>query len=366
MQLQKLGKSKLYVNPIGLGCRTIHKIEDRKKTVTMIQKAVELGINFIDTADIYGRGKSEEIVGQAISPIRKKVVLATKGGIRITSEGKPTQDLSQNRIRKAVKESLNRLKTDYIDLYQIHYSDPEIPPKETIKALNEFIKTGEIKYVGLSNFSLEEFREWTELQSVPSVQLPYNLLQNRNYNDLLPICKSKNISVIVYTPLMMGLLTDKIRKGTVFPKNDERSRIPRFVIEKCIETIESLKPIAEEHGKTVVQLLLGWIVNQPMVGLVLVGASDIRQVEENFMAMEMKFSREEENSINEAIAELDLKLDNQAALTEKGGKVFINYAEKKVALLGMGMKIIVPEHVKTGDKIMISWSGEFMKVVQTE
>jgi len=331
--------------------------------VSLIQKAVDLGINFIDTADIYGRGKSEEIVGQAISSIRKKVVLATKGGIRITSEGKPTQDLSKDYISKAINESLNKLKTDYIDLYQIHYSDPEIPPKETIQVLNEFIETGEIRYIGLSNFLPEEFIEWTEQQDVATIQLPYNLLQDKNYNELLPICKSRNISIIVYTPLLMGLLTEKIRKNAVFPQSDERSRIPRVIIEKCTETVGSLKSTAKEHDKTVVQLLLRWLINQPMIGSVLMGVSNIRQIEENIVATKMNFSKDEERSIKEVAVKIDLKLDNQAALTEKVEKVFTNFAERKVALLNMGMKITVPEYVRAGDKIMISWSGKFMRVV---
>lgn len=363
MPQRKLGNSNLQVSPIGLGCRTISKLKDKEKAVALIQKAVELGINFIDTADIYGRGKSEEIVGQAISPIREKVILATKGGIRITSEGKPTQDLSQNHIIKAVKESLSRLGTDYIDLYQIHYADPETPPSETIKALNEFIETGEVKYVGLSNFPPDEFSEWTEMQDVITVQLPYNLLQNKNYSELLPICRSKNISIIVYTPLLMGLLTEKIRKDNVFPENDERSRIPRVMIEQFVEIVESLKPTAKEHSKTVAQLILGWLVNQPMIGSVLVGASDVQQVEENIKAAKMNFSTDEERAIEEAIAKIGVKLDNQAALTEKVDNAFINYAGRKVALLKMGMKVVVPEYVKIGDKIAISWSGDFIGIV---
>lgn len=362
LEKRRLGNSTLNITPIGLGCRNISQRLKEKDAVELIQKAVELGINLVDTADIYGRGKSEEIVGQAISPMRKKVVLATKGGIRITSKGKPTQDLSSNHIRKAVKESLDRLRTDYIDLYQIHYADPETPSRETVKALNEFVETGEIKHVGLSNFPQEELVEWLELQSVASIQMPYNLLQTKNYSELLPICKSKNINILVYTPLLMGLLTEKVEKYTGFSENDERSVIPSFVIEKCREIIKALRTVAEKNSKTVTQMLLGWLSNQPMIGSVLVGASSLQQLEENIEAVEMRLTVEEKRCIEEIVRKEDLKIDNMPVLTEKVVDVFTNYVGKKVARLEMGMKILVPREVEKGHKIMVSWNGEFIKI----
>jgi len=356
LEKRRLGSTNLYISPIGLGCRTIHKIES-KKAIKIIREAVKSGINFIDTANIYGEGRSEEIVGEAIQDIRKKVILATKGGIVRDISGLSTQDLSPRSIRKAVKESLKRLKTDYIDLYQIHYPDPATPPKETVNALMEYVDSGTIRYIGLSNISYEELEEWTSLIDIPSIQVPYNFLQHKSYDKILQFCQSKGISIIAYTPLLMGLLTEKVKRG--FPKNDERSIIPLRILKECERIVGQLKPIAEKCNKTVPQLILNWLINRPGVGCVLVGMSKIKHVEENVEAMKWRMPAEIRKEINNIAKSIKVSLDNEVFI-QIIKKVFNNYAGKRVAILEMGMKFIVPPTVKVGDRIKISWNGEYL------
>ena len=364
MEKRRLGKSDLYVSPIGLGCRTLgSRAENRKEGVEMVRRAVELGVNFIDTANIYRRGISEEIVGEAIQPMRDQVILATKGGIVISEEGRPTQDLRPESIRQAVKESLKRLQTDYIDLYQIHYPDPATPFEETIGALREFVETGAIRYVGLSNFSPEELEKWAELMEVPSVQAPYNLLQRKTYRGLLPICERRKISMIVYTPLLMGLLTGKVTRNTTFDKGDERSIVPRRIVETCIEITERLRPVAERYNRTVAQLVLSYTMNQPGVGCVLVGASSIAQVVENVEAAQWTIPEEDRSAVEKIVEDVGESLDEQF-FVQAVRRVFTSYAGRRIAVLQMGMKFPVPSEVKTGDRIKISWNGEYLGIAE--
>lgn len=363
MSKRRLGNSDLYVYPVGLGCRTLgYKAKTEQDAIGIVQEAVKSGINFIDTANIYRKGLSEEIIGKAVQHMRKKVILATKGGIVTTSESLATQDLRPKSVRKAVKESLKRLQTDCIDLYQIHYPDPTTPFKETIKVLMEFLETGTIRYVGLSNFSPEELEEWCELMEVPSIQTPYNFLQQKLYRKLLPICEKRKISLIIYTPLLMGLLAGKITKNTTFTKNDERSIIPPNIIEACIKITDQMRQIAEKHGKTVAQLVLNYIANLPNVGCVLVGASSVDQVKENVEAVRWKMPREDITLIEKIIEGVKVSLDEQFFI-QKVKKVFSRYDGKRVAILEMGMKFIVPLSVEAGDKIKISWNGEYLGTV---
>lgn len=364
MKKRRLGNSNLYVTPIGLGCRTLgYKSETMEEAVAIVQGAIKLGINFIDTANIYRGGKSEEIIGQAIQSMRKQVIIATKGSIVRTTNGLVTQDLRPESLKSAIEGSLKRLNTDYIDLYQIHYPDPSTPLKETINVLEEYMATGTIKYVGLSNFSLEELKNWTELMDVPTIQVPYNFLQEKIYKKLLPFCQAKGISMIVYSPLLMGLLTGKIKEDTKFPKNDERSIIPLSILKECVRIVKALEPIAEEQNKTVAQLVLNWIMNQPNVGCVLVGANRIQQISENISAAKWKMPHEIQQKIEDIVMKIKVKLDDQFFI-QTVKKVFQNYAGKHIATIEIGMKIPVSSEVKEGSRIMISWNGEFLEVIK--
>ncbi len=357
MEKRRLGKSDLYVTPIGLGCRTLHKVE-AEKAVELVRKAVEMGINFIDTANIYGGGRSEEIVGEAIRDLRKRVILATKGSIVITNEGLPCQDLKPESVKKAVEDSLKRLQTDYIDLYQIHYPDPETPPEETVKTLMEFIESGIIRYVGVSNFSLKELERWSELIETPSIQIPYNFLQRRMYDRILDFCLSRQISIIAYTPLLMGLLTEKIRDKD-FIHSGERAHIPSRILEECGKIVDKLGLMGERHGMTAAQLILNWLANQPGIGCVLVGTSSIKHVKENIEGVKWRMPSSVKKMVDDLVADIEVDLGDEF-FTQKVKKVFSNYAGKTVAILEIGMKFIVPPDVKAGDTIKINWYGEYL------
>jgi myo-inositol catabolism protein IolS len=360
MSNRRLGKSGLYVFPIGLGCRTLgYKSAKEEEAIAIVQRAVELGTNFVDTANIYRKGKSEEIVGKAINSMRNKVVLATKGSIVRTPEGLPTQDLRPESVRQAVKDSLKRLQTDYIDLYQIHYPDPLTPFKETAEVLKELVGTGTIKNVGVSNFSSHELEEWTNLIETPTVQLPYNFLQRELYTKLLPVCQKHDVSMMIYTPLLMGLMSGKLTGNETFAENDERSTIPPSLVKTSISIANQLKPLADKYNKTVAQVIVNFILNQPQVGCVLVGASSLSQVEENVGAAKWTMQAGDRKKIEKTVHGTEESLDKQY-FTQQVAETRLNYAGNNVATIEMGLKLVVPHAVKKGDRIKISWNGEYL------
>ena len=356
MKKNRLGRTELYISAIGLGCRTL-SVKERPEKI--VERALDVGINFFDTADIYGMGKSEEILGDVLKGVRQDVVIATKGGITF-DDGIPTQDLRPEAVRKAVKGSLKRLETDCIDLYQIHYPDPLTPPKETAKALKEFIDTGEVKYIGLSNVTSEELKEWLEAIEVASVQIPLNAIQTKMYDELIPVCKAKNVSIIAHTPLLMGLLV-KIRPE--YSRGDERHYVPKEVVEGCIELIELLGPLARDVGKTLSQLMLNWTLSHLGVSSVLVGASSPEQVEENAGAVGWKVPHKADQIIAGVLKKMSVSLDYWP-ITLEVKDVLENYEGRKVAVTDMGMKFKVSSDINAGDKIAVSWSGEYIGKVE--
>lgn len=357
MERRRLGRTDIYVSPIGLGCRRIHKV-GTERAVKIIRYAVSLGVNLIDTSNIYGDGRSEEIIGEAIRDIRRRVILATKGGIVKTKDDLPTQDLRPESIRRSVEESLRRLGTDYIDLYQIHYPDPMTPLEATIGALMEYIESGTIRYIGLSNFSHEELIAAADLYDVPSIQIPYNFLQHKLYDEVKSFCRSREISVIPYTPLLMGLLTERVMEHR-FIREGEMSYIPPNVIEECKRIARAFHAIVEKTGRSMAQLILNWLVNRPGITCLLVGMNNTRHIEENITAIRWKMPYDVMREIESIADDVNLSLDNEFFI-QGVRDVSYNYAGKKVAILEMGMKLIVPPSVTRGDHIKISWNGEYL------
>ena len=360
MKLRRLGNTDVFVTPIGLGCRTIHKV-GLANAVKLINYAVSLGINFVDTANIYGDGESERIVGQALSGIRDKVILATKGGIIKTSEGLYTQDLRPMSVKKAVKESLKRLNSDYIDLYQLHYSDPATPISDTVKGLKEYLETGEIRYIGFSNFSLRELKIASGIYTVPSIQIPYNILQQKTYHEIKEFCERKDIAILVYTPLLTGLLTDKIMEKDYLNKIKIHHISPHIVME-CKKIVNKISSVAREVDRSVSQVVLNWITNSPGVTSVLVGMNKIEHIEENIESIDWRIPTDVKQKLDRIIDNAKVRLDDEYFVQEVKDIVH-SYNDEKVVIISMGMKIVVPKHIKIGDKIMISWNGEYKGTV---
>ncbi len=302
MEYRRLGNSGLKVSAIGLGGNNFGWRADEQTSITVIDHAIEKGINFIDTADVYDRGHSEEFVGKAIKGKRLQVFIATKFGNPM-GEGPNERGGSRNYIMKAADASLRRLQTDYIDLYQMHVSDSTTPIEETLRALDDLVRAGKVRYIGCSNFAAWQLCEalWTSkvssLHSFMTVQPQYNLLARQVERELVPCCQAYNIGIIPYSPLAGGFLTGKYRKGEEPPADARLSRpnvaFRRIFTENNWDKLAKLEAFAREHGHTAGELAIAWLLAKPGVSTVIAGARKIEQVSANVTAGEWKLTAEE-------------------------------------------------------------------------
>ncbi|MGH7792194.1 MAG: aldo/keto reductase, partial [Thermodesulfobacteriota bacterium] len=277
MEYRRLGNTDLKLSEIGFGCWAMGggwgQIDDRESIAT-VRRAIDLEINFFDTADIYGFGHSEKMLAEALSARRKDVIVATKVGLAWDQHGCLFRSSSRYHIMQAVEASLRRLKTDYIDLYQIHWPDSNTPFETTMKTMDDLVKSGKVRYVGVSNFTVKQTKECMKVRTIESHQPPYNLFMRDIEKDLLPFCRRNGIGVIAYGPLAYGLLTGKFTKDTKFPETDWRSgrlfpdpgdwqpHIDLFhgkQFKRNLKIVEKLKKIVNSQGKTVGQLAIAWV-----------------------------------------------------------------------------------------------------------
>lgn len=288
-----LGKSTLNVSRVGFGCWAIggHKwgpIDD-KNSIKAIHTALDLGVNFFDTADVYGFGHSEEILGQALASCSNKsrsVIVATKVGLRWNRKGKIFRDLSYNYVKQACEASLKRLKVDVIDLYQLHWPDPQTSLTETIQALAELVSEGKVRYVGVSNFPVAELMELNKYPWFVSYQGLLNLFNQEAQEEVLPFCLEHNWGFIAYEPLSKGLLTGKFNEPPVFPQGDHRRFEARFttMFSHYQEKIKKLQQIAAANQLTLAQLALALLLIYKGVTTVIPGIKTADQVKENALA----------------------------------------------------------------------------------
>ncbi len=301
MDYRQLGTSDLKISVIGfgtwaIGARGWGRVED-EDSVAAIRRALDLGINFFDTADVYGRGHAEEVLAKALGNRRKEVIVATKVGNRWSADGNTVwADLSPAYIRQAVEDSLRRLNTDVIDLYQIHRPDPNTPVAETMGTLLDLVKEGKIRYIGTSNLSPDQLREYLSYGSVVSLQPLLNLLTRHTEVQLLPLCQEKNVGVVVYSPMAMGLLTGKYVAPVQFEPNDFRAE--NFLFQgknfaRNIAIARALKNYAETRGYTAAQLAVAWVLAHPAVTSAICGAKRPEQIEESARSFEWKMTHEE-------------------------------------------------------------------------
>jgi aryl-alcohol dehydrogenase-like predicted oxidoreductase len=299
MEYKPLGRSGLQVSAVGLGCNNFGMRIDKDQTAAVVNKALELGVNFFDTANIYGGTRSEEFLGAALGDRRKDVVVATKfvgpvGGSVLT------KGASRRHIMQAVHDSLRRLDTDWIDLYQIHFPDPGTPIDETLRALDDLVRDGKVNYIGCSNFSGWQIVEaqWTcrsaNLVPLVSAQNEYNLLDRRVEREVVPAAATYGLGVLPYFPLASGFLTGKYRPGEK-PGTDTRlgawgPRGEQMLSDRNFEVLGKLEAIAERHGKTMLDLAVGWLASQPHVSSVIAGATKPEQVEANVAAAKWRLT----------------------------------------------------------------------------
>ncbi len=311
MEYRRLGNSDLKLSAIGFGCWAMGgswgETED-KESIAAARRALDLGINFFDTADIYGFGHSEKVLAEALGSRRKDVIIATKVGLAWDEHGCMFLSSTRHHIMSAVEASLRRLKTDYIDLYQVHWPDYHTYFEVTMRAMDDLVTSGKVRYVGVSNFTVKQMKECMKIRPIISLQPPYNLLMRDIEKDLLPFCLKNGIGVVAYGPLAYGLLTGKFAKDTKFPKNDWRSgelfpdpggwqpHIDLFhgkQFRRNLKIVEKLKKIASRYGKTVGQLSIAWVLSNPAITSAIVGAKRPSQLEENVGGAGWKLSKED-------------------------------------------------------------------------
>jgi aryl-alcohol dehydrogenase-like predicted oxidoreductase len=322
MKTNKLGNSDLDLTTIGFGTWAIGGdnwgmgwgAQDDQESIKVIQQAIDLGINWIDTAAIYGMGHSEEVVGKAVAGRRDQVHIATKGSLVWDHEKKVINNvLNADGIRKEVEDSLRRLNIETIDLYQIHVPMPDEDIEEGWGCLADLIKEGKIRYAGVSNFSIEQLKRIQPIHPVASLQPPYSMLKREIEEDLLGYCAQNQIGVIVYSPMQAGLLTGTFSKERLqkLDANDWRLEDVEFQgkqFEINLDFVDELRPIAEGKGRPLSQLAIAWVLRRPEVTAAIVGARRSNQIEQTVGATEWVLSQTEISEIDKFLAERDQAL----------------------------------------------------------
>jgi len=302
MQYRHLGKSGLLLSAIGLGTNQFGGKVDVKQAAEIIHTAVDLGINFIDTADVYREGRSENFIGQAIQGMREKVLVATKVRHPVGAKGPNDQGASRHHIVAGLEASLTRLGIETIDLYQIHSWDEGTPIEETMRALEDLLRAGKVRYIGASNFSawqlaqanaVAEMHYWTLFVSI---QPHYHMLHREIEKELVPACKYFNIGILPYFPLAGGFLTGKYRRGQGAPKGsrgEESPYVQKYMADENYSILEKLEEFARQRSHGLNELAIAWLLAQPQVTSVIAGATATEQVQANVKSGEWALSAEE-------------------------------------------------------------------------
>ena len=329
MQLNTLGKSSVSVTPIAFGAWAIGGWmwggAEETEAIRAIRASYDVGITTIDTAPVYGFGKSEELVGRAMRGVaRDKYQILTKYGLNWSShqgefffdtkfdDGTPVKIYklsSKESVIRECEESLRRLKTDHVDLLQIHWPDATTPIGETMEAVAELIKQGKVRAAGVCNYSVAQVAEALKTIDLVSNQVPYSMINRDIEKDVVAQALENKMSIIPYSPLQRGLLTGKIKPGYQFNAGDTREGNKFYTTENIENTnklLVAIKPIADAHNASLAQLVINWTTRQPAMDCVLVGARDEKQVKENVQALSFKLSDEELSKINEAVSAFTL------------------------------------------------------------
>jgi aryl-alcohol dehydrogenase-like predicted oxidoreductase len=311
VEYRNLGKSGLKVSAVGLGCNNFGMRIDAEAARAVVARALDEGITLFDTADIYGgRGASEEALGKALGDQRHNAIVATKFGMPF-GKGPYLRGGSRRYICASVDGSLKRLKTDYIDLYQIHAPDPETPQEETLAALTDLVRAGKVRYIGCSNFAAWELVEslWVSdarnLASYISAQNEYSLLERSVEKELVPSCRRFGVGILPFFPLASGLLTGKYQRGVEAPKDTRfgamKQLSERYGTEANWNAIEKLNEFARRSGHNLLELAMSWLAANPSVSSVIAGATKPEQVTDNAKAADWKLSPEELTEVDKIL-----------------------------------------------------------------
>jgi len=320
MQTRKLGWTDLNLTTIGYGSWALGGgdwvwswgPQDDQTSVATILRAMELGVNWIDTAAVYGLGHSEEVVGRALKKLSKRPFLATKCSLVWDSTGSVCGRLNKESVYSEIDASLRRLGVDEIDLYQMHWPDPETDIEEGWSAMADMVKAGKVRYVGVSNFSIEQLKRIQPIHRIASLQPPYSMLKRNIESEILDYCAANQIGVVVYSPMQKGLLTGNFQKRLGhLAADDHRKQDPDFQNPRLnvhLELVERLRPIAAKQGKSVAQLAIAWVLRRPEVTAAIVGARQPSQIEETVQASEWVLSEEDTQILDKLLADHDQAL----------------------------------------------------------
>ncbi len=308
MQTKQLGNSELHITPIGFGAWAIGGgdwafawgSQDDNESVSAIQKALDLGMNWIDTAAVYGLGHSEEVVARALKGRSSRPYVFTKCALVWNDQREVSRVLKADSICKELEDSLRRLQVETIDLYQIHWPDSDI--EEAWTALAELQKAGKIRYIGVSNFNVEQMQRIQKIAPITSLQPPYSMLARDVEAEILPFCQQENIGVINYSPMVSGLLTGAMTRDRIknLPADDWRSRHPNFqepLLSRNLELVELLRQIGQRHGRSPGEVAIAWTLRHPAITGAIVGGRSAKQVEGVIGAAEFRLNPSEIDEI---------------------------------------------------------------------
>lgn len=307
---RRLGRSEVFVSPVAMGCWPIAGMTsldvDTESSRETIQEALRCGVTHFDTAYCYGAsGESERLLGQCLRESRSNVTVATKGGIHWNERGERVQDARPETLLRQCDESLMRLGFDHVDLLYLHAPDPNVDLRESIGALKELLEAGKTRALGVSNVSLEQLKVAQQIAPISAVQPHYNMLQREIELDLVPHCSRDQIGLMVYWPLMKGLLAGKLSRNHVFAKGDGRAKYPMFQGEEWQRNqdfVDELRGIAEQLGRTVTEVVINWTIQRPGITSALCGAKRDYQIRESALALTWQLDAESISRIDDAIA----------------------------------------------------------------
>jgi len=313
MQKRKLGKSNLEVSALGLGCMGMSQSyglpPDKQAMIALIRTALERGVTFFDTAEIYGPNTNEELVGEALAPVRAQVVIATKFGIKVEN-GQQVQDSRPERIKQSIEGSLKRLRTDVIDLYYQHRVDPNVPIEDVAGTISDLIRQGKVKHFGMSEAGVGTIRRAHAVQPVTAVQSEYSLWWRRPEEELLPTLEQLGIGFVPFSPLGKGFLTGTIDEKTTFVSSDFRNIVPRFTPEarRANQTIvDVLRRIAEKKRATPAQIALAWLLAQKSWIVPIPGTTKLARLDENIGAVAIQLTPGDLREIDAAASRITIE-----------------------------------------------------------
>ncbi|MGI6148737.1 MAG: aldo/keto reductase [Firmicutes bacterium] len=318
MIYRQLGKTDLKVSVLGYGCWAAGNQWDDSSdeaSIRAIQTAIDLGINFFDVAPVYGYGHAEQVLGRAIAGRRDKVYIATKCGLTWDDNGRTYRNLTRENILREIDESLRRLNVDYVDLYQVHWPDPNVPIEETFTTLEELKRSGKVRYIGVTNFSISLIEQAQEYTEIVSDQVLYNMIDRnsddyhgldlnyRSEQEILPYCAEEQLGFIPYSPLCQGLLTDHFDRDAISQRDVRTAnrQLRGEALKRNLAVREELLKVAEDYGRPLSQLALNWLIQKPAVTSIIAGALNEHHVQQNAGALEWSLSESDLDRIGKIL-----------------------------------------------------------------